>query len=351
MKIEASQAGKKGTIRIVDMISMSTNSSAERIRAIVDDFINNGIESADVYINSRGGSTIEAVEIANELDRLPEVIITVGAVAASAATYLMAKFKSRAYSNSQFMIHRPKGNLSGDLPSIQADLKLLENTTQDYKDAYALKMKKTPEEIEAYFAKGDYWMTAKEAKSIGLLDEIIASKEQITAEDVDLLTAYGAPIIPKVKANTNTEMDKNAIIAALGLPADATDAQIVAAAQKAKSDADTAATLKADAEKSKKDQVEAVVNQAITDKKITADQKDNYMSLGVADPDKIKAVLEALPPVQKPEIDPTASAGAKGRDKWTMEDYQDKDPEALAEMMTKDPEAFKKLEDDYFGKK
>ena len=32
-----------------------------------------------------------------------------------------------------------------------------------------------------------------------------------------------------------------------------------------------------------------------------------------------------------------------------MEDYQEKDPEALMEMMTKEPEKFKKLEAAYFG--
>ena len=276
MKIEASQAGKKGTIRIVDFISMATDSSSERIRAIVDDFINQSIESAEVYINSRGGSTIEAVEIANELERLPNVTLTIGAVAASAATYLMTKFKSRAFSNSQFMIHRPRLSTSGDISAIQADLKLLENTTADYKAAYASKMKKSEDDIEAYFAKGDYWMTAKEAKSLGLLDEIISTDEKLTAHDVEILTACGAPIIPEVQSNTDTEMkNRLQIIAALGLAADATDEQIEAAAKDVKAKADEADTLKTDAEKSKKVNVEALVDKAIAEKKITADQKDN----------------------------------------------------------------------------
>jgi hypothetical protein len=41
-------------------------------------------------------------------------------------------------------------------------------------------------------------------------------------------------------------------------------------------------------------------------------------------------------------------ATAEGREKWTLEDYQNNDPAALATMMRANPEAFKKLEDAYF---
>src|SRR5690606_20888997 len=103
-----------------------TETSATRVREIVDDFLAKGISETEVYVNSRGGSTIEAVEIANELKRLPNVTIKVGAIAASAATYLMAKFRNSGYSNSQFMIHRPQIGTQGDIEKVKSDLKSLE---------------------------------------------------------------------------------------------------------------------------------------------------------------------------------------------------------------------------------
>jgi len=348
--------GTTGQIRIVDYISMSTEASAERVRSVVDDFLAKKIGDTDVYINSRGGSTIEAVEIANELKRLPNVTITVGAVAASAATYIMAKFKSRAYSNSQFMIHRPKLSSFGDVNTIKADLKSLENTTADYKASYASKMGKTEEEIEAMFAKGDYWMTAAEAKAEGLLDEIIAEDQQITAEDVERLVACGAPNIPTLQTQKNqnqeyTMKNRNQIIAKLGLAADATDEQIESAVALATEKAAEVDTLKtAQAANTKKD-AEAMVDKAILDKKITADVKEKYVSLAERDLDGVKAILEAMPQVSKASsgLDHSSEADASGREKWTMEDFMTKAPDALATMMEKEPEKFKKLEADYFG--
>lgn len=352
VKIEASTTGVKGQIRIVDFISMYTETSATRVREIVDDFLSKGTTEHEVYINSRGGSTIEAVEIVNELNRLPNVTITVGAVAASAATYICAKFKTRAYSNSQLMIHRPKLTASGDIEQLKADMQLLENTTSDYKSSYAKKMSKTEDDIEAMFAKGDYWMTAQKAKEEGLIDEIINEKENITAESLELLVACGAPIIPKDTETEYKMKNRNQIIASLGLPADATDEQIEAKAKEVKAQADQVEAIKASQETERKRQIKAAVDKAVLDKKITADLSSKYEEIGdKSGLETLNAVLDAMPVIVKPstQFQSGANPNATGREKWTMEDYQEKDPEALAKMMTDEPEKFKVLEANYFG--
>lgn len=353
LKIEASTAGSTGQIRIVDQISMFSESSSERVRAIVDDFVAKQIADTEVYINSRGGSVLEAREIANELKRLPKVTIKVGALAASAATYLMAIFISKAYPNSQFMIHRPKFTSSGDVETFKADLKMLEAVTQEYKEAYAAKMGKTEEEIEAMFAKGDYWMTAKEAKAEGLLDEIISEEQKLTAQDKELLVACAAPVIPKIENQNqdHTMKNRNQIIAKLGLAADATDEQIESAVALAAEKAAEVDNLRTAQAANAKKEAEALVDKAILDKKITAEVKEKYVSLAEKDIDATKAILEAMPQVTKASagLDHGASADTTGRENWTMEDYMSKDPEALATMMEKEPEKFKTLEKNYFG--
>lgn len=348
--IEASVTGTKGTIRIVDRISEWSQSSSQTIREIVDDYLKNGVTDVEVYINSIGGNCFEATEMCNDLKRLPKVSLIIGSVAASAATYFMTQFPSSAYPNSQFMTHRPKLGTYGDIIGIRADLKLLENTTQIYADAYSAKMNKTAEQIEEMFGKGDYWMTAIEARQEGLLDIILDQPEEVTAESVLLLEAVAAPIIPTNNNNqTLNLMERKLLISTLGLAADASDADITAKLGDLKEQAGKTATLEATAETTLKETAEALVDGAIEAKKITADQKATYVGLATKDFAATKTILEAMHGVTKASENLEETPSAEGREKWTLEDYMEKDPEAIAEMMVKEPAKHAKLEAAYFG--
>lgn len=358
MVVTAELKGGKADIRIVDMIGEWYDTSSRTIRASVDEMTGKGVTEAHVYINSRGGDIFEAVEIANELERFEKVTIHVGSIAASAATYILAKFKAytKAKKNSQFMIHRPSATLSGDMVSITARIKLLENTTNDYKKTYAEATGKTEDEIEALWDKGDCWMTADEAQKNGFIAEVIAQEQIVTAEDVLILEACGAPHIPIIKESQkpSTEMDKLKIIAALGLAVDATDEQIEAAAKDAKTKADKLATVTATAQTDLATNVTKLVAQAVTDKKITADMVPHYEKFATADYDSCKAAFEGMTGVQKPALKGGTAHGTAddtARASWTLEDYMEKAPEALAEMAENDTERFDRLNSDYFGKK
>jgi ATP-dependent protease ClpP protease subunit len=347
--IEASSAGTTGTIKIIDRIGEWSQSSSATIRAVVDDYLKTGITEVEVYINSAGGNCFEATEMCNDLKRLPNVTVKIGAVAASAATYFMTQFPSVAYPNSQIMIHRPKLGTYGDIVTIKADLKLLENTTDEYKNAYSTKMNKTVEDIEAFFAQGDYWMTANEAKLNGLLDSILDQTEIVTAESIKILEAIAAPIIPKINNENKKQMERTVLISRLKLSADATDAQIEAALTALQEQAGKTETLEASAKSTLEANAKALIDQAIVDKKFTADLAPQFTKLANADFEGTKTIIDAMPGVTKLSAQLEEGASAAGRDKWTMEDYQTQDPEALMEMMTKDPEKFKKLEAAYFG--
>ena len=347
--IEASSAGTTGTIKIIDRIGEWSQSSSATIRAVVDDYLKTGITEVEVYINSAGGNCFEATEMCNDLKRLPNVTVKIGAVAASAATYFMTQFPSVAYPNSQIMIHRPKLGTYGDIVTIKADLKLLENTTDEYKNAYSTKMNKTVEDIEAFFAQGDYWMTANEAKLNGLLDSILDQTEIVTAESIKILEAIAAPIIPKINNENKKQMERTVLISRLKLSADATDAQIEAALTALQEQAGKTETLEASAKSTLEANAKALIDQAIVDKKFTADLAPHYSKLANADFEGTKTIIDAMKGVEKLSAQLEEGASAAGRDKWTMEDYQTQDPEALMEMMTKDPEKFKKLEAAYFG--
>lgn len=348
--IEALATGTSATIRIVDRISEWTESSSITVRNIVDGYLKTGILEVNVYINSAGGSCFEANEMVNDLKRLPKVNLTIGAIAASAATYFMTEFPSAAYLNSQFMIHRPKLGTYGDVVVLKADLKLLENTTDIYKAAYSRKMNKTEEQIEEYFAQGDYWMTANEAKALGLLDRILDEDENVTAESIKVLEAVAAPIIPNININENhNAMERKLLISKLKLAADATDADIELAISNLQADAAKTAGLEAKAKADNEGAAKKLVADAISAKKITADQIAQYEKFAIADFEGTKTVLDAMQGVPQASQGLEASATVDGREKWTLEQYQDNDPDALMEMMSKNPEAFKKLEAAYFA--
>ncbi|MDD3458817.1 MAG: ATP-dependent Clp protease proteolytic subunit, partial [Weeksellaceae bacterium] len=303
MTVEAVENNGVADIRITDRISEWSDSSANSVRAKVDEMIAAGVSEARLYLNSQGGNVFQANEIINELKKFAKINITVGALAASAATRILAEFRGSAiaFQNSQFMIHKPKGYFDGNQDEIAASLQMLNNVTADYRTAYATCSGKTEDEIDALWQNGDYWMTAEQAQEFGLISSIHSDSKKLRAEDVALLEACGAPNIPKTeKTEFKYKMDKDKLKSLLGLAADATDEQIENAIaenkRKAEASAQTEAALQAQAD----ERAEALVNDAILkDKKITADQKEVWLGLAKRDFEGAKAALEAMPEIGK----------------------------------------------------
>lgn len=337
-KVEAFQNGALGTvnIKIIDVIG-SWGNDTTTLSELVNDALAKGITKAEVFISSAGGSTIEAQGIAIELKRFESVNITVGALAASAATYLLTQFPASAYPESQFMIHKPSLDTYGTVEEIKADLKLLENTEQVYRTAYAKAFNKTEAEIDELW-KNDYWMTAQEAKDLGLIQNIIQADipwdESVTA----MLTACGAPKILDKKQPKQNEMNRDKIIAAVGLAADASDEQIETAIKNLKAKAGVSDQLKNKLDEAQKQKVKNLVADAVAKKKITADQVSQYEKLATADYEATEQVLEAMPEVKalSGEITEPQNGTPEDRSNWTYEDYLDKAPQAFEDLMAKD---------------
>lgn len=223
--ITASSSNSVLNLNIVGQIYQDEIASV--VKSHVDDALANGVTTAKVYINSVGGSVFEAEEIVNELKRIPTVSLLVGALGASAVTRIMCAFYTECYSTSQFMIHKPMSHLTGNEDQMESELRAVKNLTDAYRTAYATKMKKTEDEVEALW-KIDYWMNAKQAKDLGLVDKIISEKLAINESTVAMMVACGCPNIPKPDTNPNKEdMSLILITAALSLPAQSTEADIL----------------------------------------------------------------------------------------------------------------------------
>ena len=130
------------------------------------------------YINSPGGSVYDALAIYDTMQYVTNDVQTVGiGVQASAAAFLLssgAKGKRFALPHSTVMIHQPSSGTRGKVTDQEIDLKeslrikhLLEeimakNTGQ--------KVAKIHEDMER-----DKWLTAKDAKTYGIIDDIITT--------------------------------------------------------------------------------------------------------------------------------------------------------------------------------
>lgn len=358
MVLTAQLKGSKADIRIVDFISEWSESSSRTVRAIVDELINGGATHADVYINSKGGDIFEAVEIANELERFATIAIRIGSVAASAATYIVCKFKqyTSAKKNTQLMIHMPSAYLSGTVATFPSRLKVLENTTNDYRETYATATGKTTDEIENLWKVGDYWMTATEALEQGFIAKVEDDEQEITAQDVAVLTACGAPNIPDIKNShkNSNEMEREKLIKIYGLDADATDAQIEAAARESKTKADQHEAAENARREAAKLKGIALVAQAILDKKITADMKASYEKFAATDYEGCKAIFDTMEGVPKPEFkggNAPSKEEVTARASWTLQDYLDKAPDALVALEKEDKARFDRLNAEYFAAK
>lgn len=354
LTITAEAKGTTAEIRISGVIHQWQNSSAE-FKKQIDQFIANGVKDVVLYINTPGGSVFEANEIANEIKRFSGTVTGFGgALVASAGSYLALICDTFEMSeNGQYMYHKPMGGMMGNEDKIKADLKLLENLTNQYRTAYSEKTGMTEEEIEAKWSKGDVWLSAKEAQEQGFITSVSPKKEKITEDQKALFVACGAPNIPNVKSQKHEKMkNRNELIAKLKLSADATDEQILEAASKAVDKAGQVDALQSAQTANLQKQAETLVDKAIiTDKKITADLREQYIKFAVSDIAGTTAILEAMPSIDKASAHfQPGETTATGREKWTLEDYQGKDPKALEKMMTEDPKAFAKLEDEYFAK-
>ena len=181
----------------------------------VDRAIKQGITTATVYLNTQDGSVYEATEIVNQLKRMSSVTVTAGALVASAGTYIMAHFPAKAYKSSQFMIHKPITDFYGNIDQLKAEEKHLENLTTQYREVYASRFSKTPEEIDQLWQQ-DYWLNASEAKELGLITEITDGDPEITTETIAMMQACGCKQLPQLNVVTNpkiiTPMDKNELI-------------------------------------------------------------------------------------------------------------------------------------------
>ncbi|PCI29098.1 ATP-dependent Clp protease proteolytic subunit [Candidatus Wolfebacteria bacterium] len=129
-----------------------------------------------LYINSPGGSISAALALLDTMNHIKPDVSTVGVgLAASAGALLLAggkKGKRFALPNTEVMIHQPMGGAEGQASDIEITAKHIVATkaklNKMLSDMTGQKVAKIESDSER-----DRWMTAKEAKTYGMIDKVL----------------------------------------------------------------------------------------------------------------------------------------------------------------------------------
>lgn len=132
-----------------------------------------------IYINSPGGGVYAGLGIYDTMQFIkPNVATICTGMAASMAAVIMCageKGKRSALPHSRIMIHQPLGGAQGQASDIEITAREIMKLKDELYQIIAKHSGQTVEKVNNDSDR-DYWMKAEEAKSYGMIDEILARK-------------------------------------------------------------------------------------------------------------------------------------------------------------------------------
>lgn len=138
-----------------------------------------------LYINSPGGLVTAGMAIYDTMQyiRCDVSTLCVGQAASMGAHLLAAGAPGKRYAlpNARIMIHQPLGGFQGQATDIEIHareiLKLKDSLNRMLAKHTGQKLKKIAEDVER-----DYFLTASEACDYGLVDKVLASRNEVAAD-------------------------------------------------------------------------------------------------------------------------------------------------------------------------
>ena len=132
-----------------------------------------------LYINSPGGSMTSLMAIYDTMNFIkPDVGTYCMGQAASAAAVLLAagaRGKRFALPHSRLMLHQPHGEVGGQATDIEIQAREFTRVKEEMNQMLALHTGQPLDKIRTDTDR-DFWMTAEEAKSYGVVDEVLTAR-------------------------------------------------------------------------------------------------------------------------------------------------------------------------------
>lgn len=153
-------------------------------------------EEISMYINSPGGSVTAGMSIYDTMQLVPCDIRTIGiGMCASMGSVLLAggtKGKRGILPHAEVMIHQPSGGSKGQATEMEIAYRHMQETKEMLTRLLAERCGKPYEKLLEDMER-DYYMSAKEALTYGIVDEIIykMNEKGTTRDDIG-----AAPSVP-----------------------------------------------------------------------------------------------------------------------------------------------------------
>lgn len=132
-----------------------------------------------IYINSPGGSVSAGLGIYDTMQLVNSDVATIctGLAASMGAVLLTAgaKGKRSALPHSRVMIHQPLGGAQGQASDIEITAREIMKTKRELYEILSAHSGVALKKIEKD-ADRDYWLSAREAKEYGLIDEVLSKR-------------------------------------------------------------------------------------------------------------------------------------------------------------------------------
>ena len=132
-----------------------------------------------LYINSPGGSTTAGMAIYDTIQFIRPAVQTlcVGQAASAASLLLCAGAKGQRFClpNSRILVHQPSASYYGQAADIARHAQEIIKLKRRLNEIYASHTGQTVEAIEKALDR-DTYMTAEEAKTFGLLDQVLSHR-------------------------------------------------------------------------------------------------------------------------------------------------------------------------------
>ena len=133
-----------------------------------------------IYMNTPGGSVYAGLGIYDTMQIIAPDVATIctGMAASMGAVLLCAgeKGKRTALKHARVMIHQPMGGAQGQASDIEITAREIQKLKKELYDIIAGHSGQEFDKVEKDSDR-DYWMTAEEAKTYGMIDEILTRKK------------------------------------------------------------------------------------------------------------------------------------------------------------------------------
>ena len=134
-----------------------------------------------LYINSPGGVVASGMAIYDTMQylRAPVSTICIGQAASMGAVLLAAGAKGKRYAlpNSRIMIHQGSGGFRGNTPDVEIQMREMLHLTDRLMHVLADHTGQEYEKVKRD-SERDYFMSAEEAKTYGLIDEVFTGNTE-----------------------------------------------------------------------------------------------------------------------------------------------------------------------------